>query len=146
MGMALYCLVGLNLQAASDPKTAIRKSDRITPKSLVAILASKSGATKPSLIHVGFLELYRQGHIPSSVYAGPGSTPEGLKKLKDSATSLSRSQPLVIYCGCCPWKDCPNVIPAYKLLTDMGFKKIQVLEMQRSFGLDWADKGYPTVK
>jgi hypothetical protein len=143
---ALFGFLAVAALAAADNKAAILKADRVQPKSLAALLASKASTPRPNLIHIGFQELYRQGHIPGSVYSGPPSTPAGLKALESTANSLSRDQALVIYCGCCPWGDCPNVLPAYKLLRKMGFKKVQVLEMRKNYGSDWAEKGYPDMK
>lgn len=138
----LSCLA-LALAADSDPKAAIPKSDRISPKAAAAALAAKGKAAKPKFIHIGFKGLYMQGHIPGTPYAGPGSNAEGLKALKAEMKGVPKGQGVILYCGCCPWGDCPNVIPAYKLLKGMGYAKVQIMEIPSNFGEDWADKGYP---
>ena len=50
--------------------------DVMTPEQLAKDIKA------PLLIHVGFPVLYRSTHIPGSVYAGPGSTADGVEALK----------------------------------------------------------------
>lgn len=144
--MLALCLGAATAGAAKDPKTAIVAADRVQPKGLAALLAAKTPKAKPGLLHIGFQELYRQGHIPASIFAGPGTTAAGLKLLESKVKGLSRDKALVLYCGCCPWGDCPNVLPAYQLLKKMGFKNLKVLEIKENFGADWAAKGYPETQ
>lgn len=102
-------------------------------------------ASRPLLVQVGFRVLYRGGHIPGSRYAGPGSRPEGLRALRDTLARVPRSTPIVLYCGCCPWTDCPNVEPAFTTARSMGFKAVQVLFVPKSLQADWIDKRLPTA-
>jgi len=53
---------------------------------------------------------------------------------------------IIVYCGCCPWKNCPNVHPAYRELRNLGYTNVRVLYIAHNFGVDWAEKGYPTAK
>jgi hypothetical protein len=107
---------------------------------------SLSGAAKPIILQTGILRLYQLGHIPGSKYAGPAGTAEGLEKLKKLVEAMPRSSEIVYYCGCCPWKDCPNIRPVHTALREMGFKKIKVLNIPTNFSADWAAKGLPTEK
>jgi thiosulfate/3-mercaptopyruvate sulfurtransferase len=113
----------------------------LEPKDLAAQLRANSA--KPAVFHVGFPVLYRGKHIPASVYAGPGSKPEGLDALKQAVSSLPRDREIVIYCGCCPFDRCPNTRPAVALLKQMGFQKVKVLDLPTNFAADWIDHGYP---
>jgi len=113
----------------------------IEPKELAAMLAG--GGSQPVLFHVGFNLLYRNRHIPGSIYAGPGRNPEGLDLLKQEAAKLPRSREIVLYCGCCPWDHCPNIAPAAKLLREMGFTHVKVLYIPTNMKVDWFDRGYP---
>jgi 3-mercaptopyruvate sulfurtransferase SseA len=147
MALSLTLLLGFSvLGAATDPKAAILAADRVQPKTLAALLADKVAKSKPKLLQVGFIELYRDGHIPGSVYAGPASEKKGLKALEAAVKGLKRESPLVIYCGCCPWEHCPNVLPAYQRLKALGFKHVQVLEMDHGLDIDWTKQGFPTTK
>jgi hypothetical protein len=103
-------------------------------------------AGKIVLIHVGFLMMYKMGHIPGSQYAGPAAKAEGLAALRKLVANLPRNQQIVIYCGCCPWDDCPNIRPAFLALKEMGFKNFKVLDIPERLGDDWTAKGFPIVK
>lgn len=112
----------------------------------VAAEVRASSTDRPLILFVGFPAMYRAAHIPDAVLAGPASTPDGLAKLKNAASTLPRSRRVIIYCGCCPFVKCPNVRPAYKALHEMGFSQIQVLELDQNFHSDWVAKGYPVTK
>lgn len=98
---------------------------------------------QPLTICVGFPVLYRQKHIAGSVLAGPASKPEGIAKLKEAVAAAPKNAEIVIYCGCCPMVHCPNLRPAFSLLTDLGYKKVRVLNLSTNFRTDWEEKGYP---
>ncbi len=117
----------------------------IQPAELAKLLLSHKGK-KPLLIQVGFRVLYEQAHIPGSEYIGPASDDKALSRLRARVKALPRRVFIVLYCGCCPWKSCPNVKPAYASLHAMGFKNVKALWLAHNFGADWVDKGYPTVK
>ncbi len=115
----------------------------LSPDQLVKMLAAKTA--KPRIFQVGFAVLYKSKHIPGSVYAGPGSTDEGLQALQEAVASVGKDQLIVLYCGCCPWDHCPNVHPAYRLLQSLGYKNVKVVEMPNNFAKDWIEKGYPVA-
>lgn len=120
-------------------------SDTISPDSLIKVLSTQS-KTRPLILQVGFQFLYEGGHINGAIWAGPASTPEGLQKLQKAAKNISSKKAIVIYCGCCPWPECPNIKPSYELLKRLGFENIKMLYLLVDFAHDWIDKGYPTVK
>ena len=106
----------------------------------------QAGKQKPALLQVGSHLMYVQAHIPGSQYAGPGSQPEGLAKLRAHAAKLQKDQLIVLYCGCCPWNRCPNVGPAYAELARLGYTNVKVLYIAANFGADWVSKGYAVEK
>lgn len=117
----------------------------IQPEELAAIVQSSKGP-KPLILYVGFRVLYLQAHIPRSEYIGPTSTVEGIQQLRKRVQNLPKSQFVVLYCGCCPWTQCPNVAPAYKQMRSMGFSNVRVLYIPQNFGANWVDKGYPVAR
>lgn len=127
---------------SSDPWTA---NDLIQPGELAKELSSKK-SDKPLIIQVGFSFLYNQNHIPGAKYLGPASNQSGLTSLKNGVKDLNKNQKIVLYCGCCPWSDCPNIHPAFKTMKDLGFKNVKLLYIPDTFVKDWIDKGYPTTK
>ena len=139
-----------NAPATTPPETTAAPgstTNMTIPTVLPAYLAgvvAQSG-TKPLLFHVGFKKLYEQAHIPGSEYFGPGSENDALARLEQRVASLPKMEPMILYCGCCPWERCPNVKPAYKALHDLGFTDVRVLFITKDFGTDWADKNYPVA-
>jgi hypothetical protein len=117
------------------------KGELMEPGSLIQLM--QSSATQPNIICVAFPVLYRQRHVLHAKFAGPASKPEGLTALREAVQTLPRSSEIVIYCGCCPMQKCPNVRPAYKLLKELGFTHIRVLDLPTNFHTDWSAKGYP---
>jgi hypothetical protein len=115
-------------------------TNTVAPADLVRELA---GPDKPVVVCTAPPFLYRVGHIPGAVLHGPASSPGGLASLTSWAQGLPRTTNLVIYCGCCPIRDCPNLHPAYAALTQLGFTRVRVLILPDSFRTDWVDRGYP---
>ena len=130
---------------AANTEHPITPSDLIAPSQMNSQLAAvKSG--KIVLIHVGFHTMYLMAHIPGSQYAGAASRPDALAALKKLVANLPRNQQIVIYCGCCPWNNCPNIRPAFEALKEMGFVNLKALDIPQRLGDDWTAKGYPTVQ
>ena len=107
--------------------------------------AAQSKSNRPEILQVGFAIQYKGRHVPGAIYAGPGSSEEGLAGLKKAVAGIPKTREILLYCGCCPWDHCPNMKPAYTLLHRLGYTKIRVVEIPNSFGKDWVDKGYPVV-
>jgi len=116
----------------------------LDPAQLVDML-SKPGE-KPAVICVGFKFLYDAAHIPGSLYRGPGREGAGIVSLAQWAGNAPKNKTVVIYCGCCPWAQCPNVEPACVALKKMGLAQVKVLRIDQNFGADWVTKGFPTEK
>lgn len=125
------------------PEGAIPSQLLIEPKALADRLAS---GPAPVILQVGFRALYDAAHIPGADYAGPGRSPEGIQRLRERVASLPHDKSLVIYCGCCPWVNCPNIAASYDTLKELGFSHLQVLHIPDSFATDWIDKGYPVKR
>jgi len=140
--MAAAGLLSVLSAAAEDPWKA---ADLMPPAALAARLADASAA-KPIILFVGFEVLYHGAHIPTAVYAGTASKPEGLEALRKAVADLPHEKEIVIYCGCCPFDRCPNVRPAFAELRKMGFTKINVLSLPSNTATDWIGKGYPVER
>jgi len=131
-------LIATVLLAGADPWT---DADLLSPAQFGPTVSAKG--PKPPIYYVGFNVLYRGKHIPGAVYAGPGAKPEGIELFKRELRDVARDKEIVIYCGCCPIDQCPNLRPAFRVAREMGFKKVKVLMLPTSFGVDWVEKGYP---
>jgi rhodanese-related sulfurtransferase len=130
LGIAVVLTAGLAAEVAL-----------VQPNEVASQLAAKGA--HPAIFYVGPNVLYRGKHIPGAVYAGPGSRPEGLDLLKQAVEKLPRDGEIMIYCGCCPWGNCPNMKPAMALLKEMGFTHAKGIYLENNFSKDWTEKGYP---
>lgn len=147
--LAVFCGLQGRMWAAAQwtpPPAAsafsIPQAQLLQPEELNRLLHAR-GAERPLILQVGSHVLFAEAHIPGSEYAGAGSQDAGLQQLRARVGSLPRKTFIVVYCGCCPWNRCPNVWPAYRALTDMGFTRVKVLYLADNFGADWANKGFP---
>ena len=136
------CIAGaaVPLWATESGKDPWSSSQLMEPAVLAELLRD---GKQPPIICVGFPVLYRQKHIAHARLAGPVSKPEGIAQLKDAVATTSKDAQILIYCGCCPMVQCPNLRPAFSLLDELGYKKVGVLNLPANFHTDWADKGYP---
>jgi thiosulfate/3-mercaptopyruvate sulfurtransferase len=98
---------------------------------------------QPRIICVTFPALYRQRHIAGAILAGPGSKPEGLASLHSALAEVDKPALVVLYCGCCPMTECPNIRPAYIAVKKDGFSNARVLSLPTNLHTDWVVKGYP---
>ena len=83
------------------------------------------------------------GLIKNAVYIGEGRDKKNINKLKKEVGQLPKDANIVIYCGCCPFGDCPNIRPAFTLLSEMKFTNHKLLNLPKNLKVDWIDKGYP---
>ncbi|HEV2176637.1 MAG TPA: rhodanese-like domain-containing protein [Terriglobia bacterium] len=127
---------------APEPWT---RAEVVKPAELAAQVAGGKAA-KPLVICVGFHNLYSTAHIPGALFAGPARQADGLAALRQALEKLPKSKEIVVYCGCCPFAECPNVRPAFDALHRMGFTRLKVLDLENNFAQDWVNKGYPIEK
>jgi thiosulfate/3-mercaptopyruvate sulfurtransferase len=132
--------LALLLLFAAEPWSS---ADLMQPAALAAAIKEQHA---PPVVYVGFPVLWRTAHIPGAPMAGPGVKDEGLTALKAAVRSIPHDRELVIYCGCCPMDHCPNIRPAFRMLHDMGFTKVRVLELPTNMHTDWIAKGYPVER
>jgi hypothetical protein len=109
----------------------------LDPAELAARISHPSGAP-PLVISVG-----PSGLIKGSVETGPAHEKDNLGKLRALLEHEPRDREVIIYCGCCPFQHCPNVRPAFSLLTEMHFTHARLLNLAHNIKIDWIDHGYP---
>jgi len=149
--VALSAIVTMSAACASETTGAASSAEpwganTVLPADLVKELAGEGGSEKPVIVCTAPPFLYRTARIPGAVLHGPASSPEVLNLLTTWAQTLPRSTSLVIYCGCCPLSDCPNLRPAYTALKGLGLARVRVLLLPDSFRADWIERGYPVEK
>jgi len=136
----------LNLLQTSTKSSDPWSVDHVITTGELANELSNAKGLKIVIIQVGFDFFYTQEHIPGAIYAGPAMKDIGLNSLKKAVKDLKKDKDIVIYCGCCPWNNCPNIRPAYKELKDLGYLNVKVLYLPDSFAKDWKGMGYAVEK
>jgi hypothetical protein len=130
---------------STPPKpTMPTKSDLVQPEDVAKSLALPE-ARRPMLVHVGFPTLYKSAHIAGSIYAGPCRNQSGRDDLTRLLQSVPKDRAIVLYCGCCPWEHCPNVIPAFRIARSLGLKSAKILYISQNMQHDWVDRGLPAL-
>lgn len=103
-------------------------------------------AGKIAVLYVGPEALFRRGRVPGARSVGEAGSPEGRRALSAELARLPAETEVVVYCGCCPLANCPNVRPASAALRAAGRANARVLDLPTRFATDWADKGYPVER
>ncbi len=105
-----------------------------------AVLAKKLASTEkhPFIFNIG-----PSGIIKEAIDIGPGQENANIEKLKKEIVKLDKSSEIVVYCGCCPFKNCPNIRPAFEALNAAGLKNSFLLNLPENLRVDWIAKGYP---
>ena len=136
-------------RTSTQQKAGPRPEDPWTNEQLIhpgELLKQMPSAERPLVLHIGVAFLFKSGHIPGSKYVGQASKTEGIENLKKAVQEVPLNRQIVLYCGCCPWKDCPNIRPAFKILRELRFTKVKLLYLPTSFAQDWVEKGLPVEK
>ncbi len=128
-----------------QPSDPWQVSQLMKPEELAKSL-SDTAAEKPLVFCVGFAFPYHGAHIAGSKYAGPASKADGLQALKQEVENLPHDKQIVLYCGCCPWTNCPNIRPAFQAMKSWGFTNVKALYLPKTLKQDWIDKGFPSQK
>ena len=109
-------------QGQSDPWTP----QQLMPPADLAKALNNPEAAKPLIFSIGM-----QAIIKNSIDIGPAMAYENLQALKQKLEKLDKNTSIVVYCGCCPFSNCPNVRPAMELLKNMQFTNISPTETIR---------------
>ena len=89
------------------------------------------------------LVMYRESTIEQLPCINTPEDKENLKKLKELLSKEKKDKEIVIYCGCCPFKNCPNIRPAFSLLNSMKFTQHKLLDLPHNLKADWINYDYP---
>lgn len=121
----------------SQTNTEPWKADQLLSPAILDSVINSSSKEKPLIICVGPSAL-----IKGSVDAGAAKEKENLDKLKQLLSKERKDREIVIYCGCCPFDHCPNIRPAFQMLTEMKFIHPKLLNLPKNLKTDWIDHGY----
>src|SRR5258706_13933013 len=132
--MLLVIMVTAFIKKQTEPWT---EDQLMAPADLATIITSTTNP-KPLIIDIG-----PAGLIKDAINTGPANEKENLKKLKELLSKEKKDRQIVIYCGCCPFKRCPNIRPAFSLLNSMKFTNHKLLNLPQNLKADCINYGYP---
>ena len=112
--------------------------EQLLPPAKLDSILNDSMATKPLIISIG-----PAGQIKGAIKMGAAKESENLNNLKEFLAKEDKNRVIVIYCGCCPFNVCPNIRPAFSLLTKMKFTNHKLLYLPNNLKMDWINHGYP---
>lgn len=139
-GFLLVALAAACTRSSSDDPWPSKRV--LAPEALAPRLQGDANA-RPLVLHVGPKVLFKKSHLPGAVHPGEAGEPDGIAALATYAEPLPRDREIVLYCGCCPWDHCPNIRPAYRRLTELGFTDVSVLDLPKTLQANWIDRGFP---
>jgi hypothetical protein len=131
-------IVLLSVTAFNKNQTEPWTQDQLMPPEKLAAVINDSTAIKPLIISIG-----PAGLIKGAIKIGAAKEKDHLNELKNLLSKEDKAKAIVIYCGCCPFKDCPNIRPAFSLLTKMKFTNHKLLNLPSNLKIDWINHGYP---
>lgn len=117
------------------------KKEQLMPAKELADKINANTKDKPLIFNVGPMD-----NIKTAVSLGFATNATFGERLKSALTMESKNKAIVVYCGCCSSKTCPNIKPAYDMLLSLGFKNTKILDIPENLKPDWVAKGYPMEK
>jgi len=131
-------LVIISVRTESSAQQEPWKENQLMPPAELAAMINNPDTKKPVIFCIG-----PNAIVKGSVDIGAAKEKDNLKKLKDEVSKLPKDASIVIYCGCCPFERCPNIRPAFQLLSEMKFTNHKLLNLPTNIKVDWINKGYP---
>ena len=141
-----FVLGTIALSLATACRSSSSSSETIGPLLSPATLAARLDdvkAGKIAVLYVGPDLLFGLGHVPGARNVGAAGDEDGARALTAALAAVPADTEIVLYCGCCPVANCPNVRPASAALRKLGRVNASVLDLPTKFATDWVDRGYP---
>ena len=131
------CIMSASIVVSAQNGEPWKPEQLLSPASLSATI-NNPAVEQPLIINIG-----PAGSIEGSVKTGSADKKENLKTLKELLLKENKDREIVIYCGCCPYKNCPNIRPAFSVLNSLKFTNHKLLDLPKNLKVDWIDHGYP---
>jgi len=131
----IFTIIAGSISAQTgEPWTA---KDLLDPATLASMINNAKGQ-KPVIYNIGPL-----ADIKGAVTIGSANNKAALDKLSNALAAVPKDKMVVIYCGCCPFRNCPNIRPAFNLMKEKGYKNLKLLNLPQNLKVNWTDYGYP---
>jgi hypothetical protein len=137
LAILLFVMTGLTGSSFAQVGEPWTTKDLLDPAALVSLMGSET-AQKPVIYNIGPM-----ANIKGAITIGSTANKAGIEKLTKALASVPKNKMVVIYCGCCPFRSCPNIRPAFNLLKEKGYTNIKLLNLKQNLKTDWTDNGYP---
>jgi thiosulfate/3-mercaptopyruvate sulfurtransferase len=137
MVMITFIFTIMGALASGQSSEPWSSKDLLEPEALASLLGNPK-SQKPVIYNIGPL-----ANIKGAINIGSTNSKANLEKLSKSLASVPKDKMVVIYCGCCPFRNCPNIRPAFNLLKERGYTKPKLLNLKQNLKVDWTDWGYP---
>jgi thiosulfate/3-mercaptopyruvate sulfurtransferase len=137
-GFAGLALLTLTFSCSSPSGGEAWTEAQLLDPAALAKVISDSAAAKPVILSIG-----PAGLIKGAQDIGPVSDPAGIENLKSAVAGIPKDKEIVLYCGCCPYANCPNVRPGMNTLKELGFTNYKLLDLPENLRVDWIAKGFP---
>lgn len=98
------------------------------------------------VLYVGPDVLFDQARVPGAKRLPETGTEEGYAALVRAIEQTPKDTEIVVYCGCCPYRNCQNVKPASKAIRASGRSNVKYLDLPTNFKTDWTKLGYPVER
>jgi thiosulfate/3-mercaptopyruvate sulfurtransferase len=135
--LAIWILAAVPCLAQDEGKEPWRNEQLLSTATLASVI-NNNAVAKPVIFCIG-----PGAPIKGSIEIGPGREEANLIKLKRQLAGLPKDKNIVLYCGCCPFANCPNIRPAFSLLNSLKFTNHKLLDIPKNIKVDWIDKGFP---
>jgi len=84
------------------------KTEQILPTKDLADKLKANAKDLPLILNVGPMQ-----NIKTAQLVGAVNYEFGMMRLNDKLQGLDKAKDVVFYCGCCSYKTCPNIKPAF---------------------------------
>ena len=130
-------VLGVGFVSAQTSTKPWTDDQLIEPETLANILRNPK-VQQPIIYNIGPME-----NIKGAINIGPTKDKNNLDKLRQALSTVPKDKTVIIYCGCCPVRVCPNIRPAFELLKEMKFTKPRLLNLEHNLKTNWIDQGFP---
>jgi thiosulfate/3-mercaptopyruvate sulfurtransferase len=132
-----FVFIGISRLLSGQTGEPWTSKELLEPDAL-AIMLGNAKAQKPVIFNIG-----PPGNIKGAIAIGSTPNKANLEKFSKALVNIPKDKMVVIYCGCCPFRNCPNIRPAFNLLKERGYKNPRLLNLKQNLKVDLTDYGYP---